>query len=69
MHYSERAFALDRNKPTIKALKPLGTAKMGQREKMTENDIKRINKMYCDDEANDEYFYEEETTKDHLWDK
>jgi Astacin (Peptidase family M12A) len=69
MHYSEKAFALNRNKPTLVALKPMGNAKMGQRERMTESDIKRINKMYCDDEANDEYFYNEETPEDHPWDK
>lgn len=48
MHYTTHAFAIDESKPVITPLKPLRKAKLGQRERMSKNDIKRINKMYCD---------------------
>lgn len=49
MHYSTSAFAVDPNKPTITPLKPLGKAEIGQRERLSKTDIKRINNMYCKD--------------------
>ncbi|KAG5672807.1 hypothetical protein PVAND_002899 [Polypedilum vanderplanki] len=45
MHYSPLAFTSN-GKPTIKSLKG-EKSNMGQREKLSEKDIKKINKMYC----------------------
>lgn len=51
LHYSSTAFSKNDQK-TITALQPSGEAKMGQREKFSASDLKRINTMYkCGGEA------------------
>lgn len=67
LHYSSHAFAANKQKPTIIALKPLGKAKMGQRERMSQEDITRINNMYCKNTLNDEV-EDEETPEVQPWD-
>lgn len=48
MHYGKTAFSID-GSDTIVALKDLKGATMGQRLRLSENDIERINKMYCEE--------------------
>lgn len=48
LHYSRTAFAINPRQATIVPLKPLGKIKMGQRERLTATDVKRINRMYCE---------------------
>ena len=50
MHYGKTAFSID-GSDTIVPLKPLNGQVMGQRLRMSENDITRINMMYCNDEV------------------
>lgn len=50
MHYGKTAFSID-GSDTIVPLKPLNGQVMGQRLRMSENDIERINMMYCNDEV------------------
>lgn len=50
MHYGKTAFSID-GSDTIVPLKPLNGQVMGQRLRMSENDIERINMMYCSDEV------------------
>jgi len=45
LHYSSVAFSIN-GEATIVALNPEGQEKMGQRLKMSEIDIKRLNTMY-----------------------
>lgn len=47
MHYGKTAFSID-GTDTIIPLKDLKGETMGQRLKLSKNDIERINKMYCD---------------------
>ena len=49
MHYGKTAFSID-GSDTIVPLKPLNGQVMGQRLRMSENDIQRINMMYCIEE-------------------
>lgn len=49
MHYSANAFAKETDKPTIIPLKPLENAEIGQRERLSQKDIERINNMYCEE--------------------
>ncbi|KAM5170534.1 astacin-like metalloendopeptidase [Mantella aurantiaca] len=44
LHYSETAFA---DSEGLKTIVPLTTAEIGQREKLHEMDILRVNKLYC----------------------
>ncbi|KAG5677777.1 hypothetical protein PVAND_007508 [Polypedilum vanderplanki] len=46
MHYSRTAFSIN-GSDTIVALKDLGDSIMGQRVRMSDKDIARINAMYC----------------------
>lgn len=48
MHYSRTAFSKDGN-DTIIALRPLNGQVMGQRLQMSQNDIARVNRMYCNE--------------------
>lgn len=50
MHYGKTAFSID-GSDTIVPLKPLNGQVMGQRLRMSENDIARINSMYCNFEV------------------
>ncbi|CAO1442387.1 unnamed protein product [Diamesa tonsa] len=50
MHYGKTAFSVD-GSDTIVPLKPLNGQVMGQRLRMSENDIERINMMYCNDDV------------------
>lgn len=46
MHYNAFAFATNRNRHTISALKPENTEIMGQRNGLSDQDVAQINKMY-----------------------
>lgn len=48
MHYSKGAFSKDGN-DTIIALRDLNGQTMGQRLRMSDNDIARLNRMYCNE--------------------
>jgi hypothetical protein len=46
MHYGPRAFSIN-GSDTIIPLKPLGDNIMGQRVRISDKDILRLNRMYC----------------------
>ena len=62
LHYSAHAFAVNKKRSTITPLKPLGDAKLGQRERLSKKDIERLNKMYCEETASD-YYYDENSNE------
>lgn len=67
LHYSEKAFSID-GSPTIFPLHELKGEKMGQRERLSEKDIRKIKRMYCADKPSiyiyqsDERINEDEET-------
>lgn len=48
MHFSPKVYAIDKHRVTIRPLKKLNGEVMGQREKMSELDIEKLNSMYCE---------------------
>ncbi|KAG5679821.1 hypothetical protein PVAND_009359 [Polypedilum vanderplanki] len=62
MHYGINSFSKDQSSPTIIPLKASKKEKLGQREKMSEGDIIRLNRMYeCYKEDDDQtYYYDED---------
>lgn len=49
MHYSGTAFRINSSRPTIETLQNLNGRRIGQRERMSDTDISRLNNMYkCD---------------------
>lgn len=48
MHYSATAFTID-GSPTIIPLRDLNGETMGQRLRLSEKDIARVNRLYCDE--------------------
>lgn len=47
MHYRANAFSRYSNRNTIETLNPQDMNRIGQRERMSDGDARRINNMYC----------------------
>lgn len=46
MHYSAKAFS-NNGQDTLAPIKSIGNDHLGQRSKLSDKDIARLNKMYC----------------------